>query len=212
MSAIVRFGLLVSLISDNKIPVISCFNSFVTLMSESLIPLFLAVLAAIFVDSFGGLPINGFICIVVFRHDKGNSFFPEKTKNFLKKIHTLDKHYYNKLIIKALEQIKIKRNLKIKDVSPLLGMKTKQLYSLNNLGKIATEKDFLKITENFPEIKKDDLGVIEETDIEYSYKSNPYKKLSEALEENNAYLKEKVERLELENSQLKAEIYKIKNG
>lgn len=123
----------------------------------------------------------------------------------------LEKYHYNHLIINALNLIKIKRNLKISDIAERSGYKTKDLYNIKSHGRIAKEEDYYKIKEGFPEMGFKDLEKVEETDVEYSYKSNPYKKLSEALEENNEYLKEKVKKLELENSLLKAEIYELKN-
>ncbi len=119
---------------------------------------------------------------------------------------------YNSLFISALDRVKNTKKISFKSQAEALGWKIKEIYNIRQGIKIVTKKELENFLELFELEKEDIIESLDESNVEYSYKSNPYKKLSKALEENNKYLKEKVERLELENSQLKAEIYKIKNG
>lgn len=111
--------------------------------------------------------------------------------------------------------VKFHYKLKMSDIFTKLNLTNNEGNALRRGARKTDVQILQKIVQVFPKVKNGDfenISEIEETDVEYSYKGNPYKKLSKALEENNEYLKEKVKKLEIENSQLKAEIYKLKNG
>ena len=111
--------------------------------------------------------------------------------------------------------VKFHYKFKMSDIFAKIGLSDNEGNALRRGARKMDKQILQKIVQVFPKVKNANFSSAEnlsENDVEYSYKSNPYKKLSEALEENNAYLKEKVKKLEMENSRLKAENYKLKNG
>ena len=66
----------------------------------------------------------------------------------------MDDYYYNKLIAKYLDVLKKTLGKQINEVSGEVGIDTRELYTIRRNGKKATEAQFNKFVEKYPDYKE----------------------------------------------------------